>query len=149
MLGVISTLSHGRRAPATVFVVIALAVFSITQIVQLKVGNPVEGSSLLWEDSEYNVAVSRINANFAGLNTLEVVFEAKDPNNPSRVARQADTVFSMLELQRVLEKQEFPPVATLSFADYLPEANRLYSGCLLYTSPSPRDQRGSRMPSSA
>ena len=25
----------------------------------------------------------------------------------------------------------------------------LWSGCLLYTSPSPRDQRGSRMPSSA
>ena len=24
-----------------------------------------------------------------------------------------------------------------------------FSGCLLYTSPSPRDQRGSRMPSSA
>ena len=24
-----------------------------------------------------------------------------------------------------------------------------YNGCLLYTSPSPRDQRGSRMPSSA
>ena len=24
-----------------------------------------------------------------------------------------------------------------------------YGGCLLYTSPSPRDQRGSRMPSSA
>ena len=24
-----------------------------------------------------------------------------------------------------------------------------YQGCLLYTSPSPRDQRGSRMPSSA
>ena len=26
---------------------------------------------------------------------------------------------------------------------------RPYKGCLLYTSPSPRDQRGSRMPSSA
>ena len=25
----------------------------------------------------------------------------------------------------------------------------LFTGCLLYTSPSPRDQRGSRMPSSA
>ena len=25
----------------------------------------------------------------------------------------------------------------------------VYDGCLLYTSPSPRDQRGSRMPSSA
>ena len=29
------------------------------------------------------------------------------------------------------------------------ETNRLLDGCLLYTSPSPRDQRGSRMPSSA
>ena len=28
-------------------------------------------------------------------------------------------------------------------------AQRLYEACLLYTSPSPRDQRGSRMPSSA
>ena len=27
--------------------------------------------------------------------------------------------------------------------------NELVGGCLLYTSPSPRDQRGSRMPSSA
>ena len=27
--------------------------------------------------------------------------------------------------------------------------NKQYISCLLYTSPSPRDQRGSRMPSSA
>ena len=29
------------------------------------------------------------------------------------------------------------------------EGERYYADCLLYTSPSPRDQRGSRMPSSA
>ena len=29
------------------------------------------------------------------------------------------------------------------------EAFDLFDACLLYTSPSPRDQRGSRMPSSA
>ena len=29
------------------------------------------------------------------------------------------------------------------------EATAHYMGCLLYTSPSPRDQRGTRMPSSA
>ena len=29
------------------------------------------------------------------------------------------------------------------------EINALYPGCLLYTSPSPRDMRRSRMPSSA
>ncbi len=124
----VAKLSHGKQAPVTTFVIIALTVFGVSQVVQLKVGNPVEGSSLLWEDSEYNIAVSEINKHFAGLNTLEVVFEAKDINNPSRVARQAETVFSMLELQRILEKQEVPPVATLSFGDYLPEANRLFSG---------------------
>ena len=30
-----------------------------------------------------------------------------------------------------------------------PRAGGYHWGCLLYTSPSPRDQRGSRMPSSA
>ena len=33
--------------------------------------------------------------------------------------------------------------------DQLPEMQELYSGCLLYTSPSPRDRTRSRMPSSA
>ncbi len=128
VLSRMATLSHGTRAPVTTAVLLVLTAVSISQVIQIKVGNPVEGSSLLWEDSEYNVAVSEINKKFAGLNTLEVVFEAKDINNPSRVARQADTVFSMLKLQRILENAEVPPVATLSFADYLPEANRLFSG---------------------
>ena len=128
LLTSMSTLSHGKRAPVTTAVLVVLTAVSISQVIQLKVGNPVEGSSLLWEDSEYNTAVSQINQKFPGLNTLEVVFEAKDINNPSRVARQADTVFSMLKLQRILENAEVPPVATLSFADYLPEANRLFSG---------------------
>ncbi len=128
MLASIARLSHGRRARVTTLVISCMVIFSFTQILQIKVGNPVEGSNLLWQDSEYNVAVSEINKNFAGLNTLEVVFEAKDQNNPSRVARQFETAFSMLSLQRQLEKGEAPPVATLSFADYLPEANRLFSG---------------------
>jgi len=128
MLSGISKLSHGRRARFTAITISCMLIFSVAQVMQIKVGNPVEGSNLLWQDSEYNVAVSEINKNFAGLNTLEVVFEAKDQNNPSRVARQFETVFSMLSLQKQLEKGEQPPVATLSFADYLPEANRLFSG---------------------
>ena len=39
-------------------------------------------------------------------------------------------------------------VGTLSFDDLLGELDARY-GCLLYTSPSPRDKRQSRMPSSA
>ena len=141
VLAAISTLSHGVRGKVTAVVAVVLVAVSIGQVLQIKVGNPVEGTSLLWEDSEYNVAVSAINQNFAGLNTLEIVFEAKDSNNPSRVARQSDTVFSMLALQRSLENQENPPVATLSFADYLPEANRLFSGGNPKWSPLDRSQQ--------
>ena len=36
-----------------------------------------------------------------------------------------------------------------SYAGYAPVSLDEYTHCLLYTSPSPRDQRGSRMPSSA
>ena len=40
--------------------------------------------------------------------------------------------------------------ACIIFAsELMREAGRLLESCLLYTSPSPRDQRGSRMPSSA
>ena len=44
-----------------------------------------------------------------------------------------------------------PPVITSDHARAYRERimTALPNGCLLYTSPSPRDQRGSRMPSSA
>jgi predicted RND superfamily exporter protein len=121
-------LTYGKAAPFTAVVVSVIFVFSFITTLDIKIGNPVEGSNLLFEDSEYNVAVGEINKNFPGLNTLEVVFEAKDPESPNRVARQAETIFAMTELQRIMESSESPPVATLSFADYLPEANRLFSG---------------------
>ena len=40
----------------------------------------------------------------------------------------------------VLQRNAFPPISEADYHD---------NCCLLYTSPSPRDQRGSRMPSSA
>ena len=141
LLATIGRLSHGRRARFSALALLVAVVFSVTQVLQIKVGNPVEGSNLLWEDSDYNQAVAQINQSFTGLNTLEIVFEAKQSNNPSRVSRQADTVFSMLALQRALEQGESPPVATLSFADYLPEANRLFSGGHPKWSPLDNDQR--------
>ena len=49
------------------------------------------------------------------------------------------------------------PAATVILGDFGADVIKIeapsrpdpYRGCLLYTSPSPRDQRGSRMPSSA
>ena len=55
---------------------------------------------------------------------------------------------ALLELQR----SEFRAEGEVTYAtrvDRLQRLKALIVDCLLYTSPSPRDQRGSRMPSSA
>ena len=127
-LGHVSKLSCGRLAKVTTVVFAIISVYSIYEFSQMKVGNPVEGSNILWEDGEFNSAVAAINRSFPGVNTLEIVLEAKNPVNPNRVARQAETIATMAQIQYALEHMESPPRATLSFSDYLPEANRLFAG---------------------
>ncbi len=128
ILQVIGRVSHGARAKVTTIVVLILFVGGLSLALQIKVGNPTEGSNLLFEDSEFNTAVRAINSHFPGLMTLEVVFEVKNKAEDGRLLRQMETVQTMFALQRKLEAAENPPEATLSFADYLPEANRLFSG---------------------
>jgi predicted RND superfamily exporter protein len=97
---------------------------------QIKIGNPVEGSNLLWNDSEFNTAVRAINANFPGMNTLEIVLEAKDPNNLElRAGRTPEATELRNKIQRIMEQDPtLPPRATLSFTDYMMEGNRLIAG---------------------
>ena len=128
VLAWIATFSQGKRARYTTVVVLFIAAFSFYHSMRIQIGNPVEGSNLLWDDSEYNVSVSEINHHFPGVNTLEVILEAKDSGNPNRVARQAETVATMLQLQAIMEGGEDAPRATLSFGDFLMDANRLISG---------------------
>ena len=123
----VARITYGKPARITTVVVVLVSVFAVMKMTELKVGNPVEGSSLLWSDSEYNVAVGKINSHFPGLNTLEVIFEVKEATQ-NRLLKQVDPIFKMGMLQRLVESGENPPVATLSFGDYLPEANRLFSG---------------------
>lgn len=124
ILGGAGWLSTGRRAGFTSAAFLVLIALSIYMMFQLQVGNPVEGSNLLRDDAEFNTAVRQINRHFPGSMTLEVVFEGKE----GRIVRQSDTLQTMNRLQRCLEGKERPPRATLSFADYAPEANRLFNG---------------------
>jgi predicted RND superfamily exporter protein len=121
-------LSFGKPARITTLAVVVLAAAAVYTSLQIRIGNPVEGSNLLWPVAEYNRAVSTINANFPGVNTLEIVFEAKDQNNPNRVTHQADTILTMQKVQSLIERGDNPPRATLSFGDYLMEGNRLFAG---------------------
>ncbi len=127
LLGVIGKASHGAGAKITTPIVLALFFGGGYLALQIEVGNPVEGSNLLKESSEFNTAVRAVNSHFPGLMTLEIVFEAKDQK--ARILNGSpDAIGTMIQLQRYLEIQEPPPEATLSFSDYLPEANRLFSG---------------------
>lgn len=98
------------------------------QASQIQIGNPVPGSNILWPDSEFNVAVKEINAIFPGTNTLELVIEAIDPHASGWNAASVDAVKTMRALQLYMEKSDAPPTASLSFADYLSEVNRLFNG---------------------
>jgi predicted RND superfamily exporter protein len=128
ILGGIASLSYGKRARYSGAVILITGVAAVFTALQIRIGNPVEGSGLLFPNSEFNTAVSQINRNFPGVNTLEIVFEAKDQKNRNRVTHQGETLATMQKLQSLIERGDAPPRATLSFADYLMEANRLFAG---------------------
>ena len=120
--------SQRPRVYATATVIVVVALLIGWQASMIRIGNPMEGSSLLWADSEFNTAVRAINDHFPGTNTLEIVLEAKDAETSNWTSQQQATVETMQALQRALESAPAPPRATLSFADYLTEVNRLFSG---------------------
>jgi len=130
LLDAISRSCFGRAANISALVFIVLGVASVYVNSLIKIGNPVEGSNLLWYDSEFNTAVRAINGHFPGMNTLEIIIEAKDTvTNERRVGRTPDYVRVAHGIQAIMESDTtMPPRATLSFADYMGEVNRLYSG---------------------
>ncbi|AXQ28525.1 RND transporter [Solimonas sp. K1W22B-7] len=129
VLGKTAMLTYGRPAKLTTLVVVVISIVAVYLSMQIKIGNPVEGSNLLWEDSDFNTAIRAINRHFPGVNTLELIIEAKARDISTRVARTPEVVNASLALQAMVESDpDMPPRATLSFADYMMEGNRLFSG---------------------
>ena len=125
----VAKLTFGRKANITTVVVVIVSAISIFTALQIKIGNPVEGSNLLWEDSDFNTAVRAVNAHFPGVNTLEIILEAKEIDLNNRIARTPEVMEVSLAIQTMVEADEtMPPRATLSFSDYMMEGNRLFSG---------------------
>jgi predicted RND superfamily exporter protein len=124
-----AALVTGVRARYTAVVLGSLSVAAIVISSLIAIGNPVEGSNLLWPDSEFNVGVKDINDHFAGVNSLEIILEAKDPENVAlRAARSAEVYKLSKAIQREAESAEMPAQATRAFPDMMEEGSRLYSG---------------------
>ncbi len=120
--------THGRAARLTTAIVVTLSAITIYTASQIQIGNPVEGSNLLWDDSPFNTSVREINDAFPGVNTLEIILEARNPRDPEWNAQRLDMVQTMQRLQKLMEDSAAPPRASLSFADYLGESSRLFNG---------------------
>ncbi|MGK2915478.1 MAG: efflux RND transporter permease subunit [Porticoccaceae bacterium] len=129
VLSEISRMTVGKPANITLLATVVVGALAIYANSLIKIGNPVEGSNLLWYESEYNTAVRAINAHFPGMNTLEIVLEAKKRDLQRRIARTPDVVAASIQLQSFMESDPtIAPRATLSFTDYMQEVSRLYSG---------------------
>jgi uncharacterized protein len=125
----IARITVGKPAIVTAIVTVVVGIASVYVNSLIKIGNPVEGSGLLWHDSEFNTAVRAINAHFPGMNTLEIVLESKIEKNDRRAAWTPEYVRVANTIQAVMESDPvMPPRATLSFADYMAEVYRLFSG---------------------
>ena len=82
------------------------------------------------------------------LGTTNSVVAVRDGNEPTVIANQEGgrTTPSVIAFN---DKGETLVGASARNQRVTNPHRTIYSVCLLYTSPSPRDQRGSRMPSSA
>lgn len=132
LLSKVGSFVSGRRAVGTGIVVVGLSAVAISIAVQIEIGNPVEGSNLLWEDSEFNNGVRAINNHFPGVNSLEVILESLDDSSEPRSARSAEAYKLSKTIQRIAEQGGgeggLPARVTRSFSDFMEEGNRLYSG---------------------
>lgn len=125
----IASITYGGKAKVTLVVMSALTAFAIVFGLHVDIGNPVEGSNLLWSKSEYNTAVRDINNHFPGVNSLEIILESKDPASMKvRAARTLEAYQISKAIQKGVENGPMPPRVTRSFSDVIDEGNRLYSG---------------------
>lgn len=115
------------RMVATVVAVVSVVVIIVSR--QVAIGNPTEGSNLLWNDSDFNVGTRDVNDHFPGVNSLEIILESKDPDNvQARAARSREAYEVSKAIVRSVMSGEHPAKATRSFSDFMEEGSRLYSG---------------------
>jgi len=123
ILGIIARTGFGRSTVVTSIIVVFLAIYCSIEASRVKIGDVNPGSPLLWEDSNYNIAINQINENFPGTEELYVLVEGEKPlavENP-RFLQVLDS------FQRYMERS--PIVGrTLSVSDFVPPIARSISG---------------------
>lgn len=124
VLGWIAGLGYGKAGGITLAVSVVLFAISGWMSSKVDIGDINPGTPILWQDSEYNLAVAAINDSFAGTDELYIIVEGLDEKAIAGPAFMG----VMDSLQRHMEKN--PNVSsTLSLVDLMSPINRaIYGG---------------------
>ena len=87
--------------------------------------------------------MSNVESNVKKPSFVQLIFFDGTPKKAFLTALVVGTILTTINHGDLMLSGEFPPLWKIFLTYCTPYC------CLLYTSPSPRDQRGSRMPSSA
>lgn len=119
LLGLIARLGFGK-AGVTTFIG-AVLLFAMTGWIasKINIGDINPGTPILWPDSEYNVAISKVNEGFPGTEELYVIVEG----NGKGAITEPEFLDILDSFQRHMEKNSRVS-ATLSVKDFLPSINR-------------------------
>jgi predicted RND superfamily exporter protein len=124
ILGVIARVGYGKAGVATFVITIVVAAVTGWIASNVEIGDIHPGTPILWEDSEYNVAIDQMNKNFPGTEELYVLFEGQG----TRAVESPGFLRTIEAFQSHMEQS--PLVSrTLSISDKLPHIFRaIYAG---------------------
>jgi len=120
---VFARVARGRMRWASMAVVVVVAAVTFAAAIRREVGNVEAGSSLLWPQNEFNVAMREINRELAGTTVLNVVWHGKK----AHALATAEAYTAMQEFQRRIESAH-GATATFSFSDFLSPTNMILGG---------------------
>jgi len=139
ILRVTAKLGYGRAGVVTLIGTLVIILLAGWITLKVEVGDINSGTPILWEDSDYNNAVSRINRKFPGTDELYVILEGENPKD----VEKPEFLKIMNAFQRHMEK--IPGVTfSLSIADMIiPIHKYVYGGYPKWqTLPKSREEAG-------
>ena len=110
------------RARVAVGVWVAAFLLAFTQLQHMTIGDPTASSPLLWPDSPYNQAHTRIQQFFGGVEPLIIVVEGKEKKASARIPKRVD---AMESFQRYVDSD--PEIGySFSLADIVKSINMVF-----------------------
>ena len=123
-----------------------MSLYGTARAVSKLCGSTLEIDVVLGQDKKVSDVALRVEACALGQASASILQEAIIGANLEEITQARDALKAMLKADGAPPEGRFAKLALLAGVKDYPAR---HISCLLYTSPSPRDQRGSRMPSSA